>query len=142
MNQPVEYVGFWLRVAAAFIDTAAVSTVILPILLIIFSDSLPIENHMSLLIMQTIVVYVLPFIAIILFWIYRSATPGKMVIGAIIVDAHTLQAPSKSQLIIRYIGYYLSSLPLFLGLMWVGWDKRKQGFHDKLARTVVIRKPS
>jgi uncharacterized RDD family membrane protein YckC len=27
-----------------------------------------------------------------------------------------------------------------LGLIWVGIDKRKQGWHDKLAGTVVVRR--
>jgi uncharacterized RDD family membrane protein YckC len=42
-------------------------------------------------------------------------------------------------LIGRYLGYYDSTIPFLLGLMWVGIDKRKQGWHDKLAGTVVIR---
>jgi len=135
-----EYIGFWLRVAAAFIDTAAVSLIILPVLLFIFSDALPIHDSKILFVIHAIITYGLPFVAIILFWIYKSATPGKMLIDAIIVDAETLGPPSKWQLIVRYLGYYVSIIPLCLGLFWVGWDKRKQGFHDKLAHTVVIRK--
>ena len=38
----------------------------------------------------------------------------------------------------RVIGYYLSILPLFLGFLWVLVDDRRQGWHDKLADTVVI----
>ena len=138
-NEP-EYIGFWLRVAAAFIDTAAVSLFILPILLFVFSDALPIQDSKLLLVIHSIITYGLPFVAIILFWIYKSATPGKMLIDAIIVDADTLGPPSKWQLFVRYLGYYVSIFPFCLGLFWVGWDKRKQGFHDKLAHTVVIRK--
>lgn len=140
MQQQPEYVGFWLRVAAAFIDTAAISLIILPVLLFIFSDALPIHDSRGLFIIYTIITYGLPIVAIILFWIYKSATPGKMVIDAIIVDADTLGPPSKFQLFIRYLGYYVSIFPLCLGLFWVAWDKRKQGFHDKLANTVVIHK--
>ncbi len=138
-NEP-EYIGFWLRVAAAFIDTAAVSLIILPILLFVFSDALPIHDSKLLLVIHSIITYGLPFVAIILFWIYKSATPGKMLIDAIIVDADTLSPPGKLQLFVRYLGYYVSIFPFCLGLFWVGWDKRKQGFHDKLAHTVVIRK--
>jgi uncharacterized RDD family membrane protein YckC len=39
----------------------------------------------------------------------------------------------------QYFGYFVSILPLMLGFIWVGIDKKKQGFHDKLAGTVVIR---
>jgi uncharacterized RDD family membrane protein YckC len=62
-----------------------------------------------------------------------------MLIRARIVDADTGAAPSTVQLVIRYLCYYLSILPLGLGLLWVGWDPRKQGWHDKIARTVVVR---
>ena len=77
--------------------------------------------------------------AVIVFWIYRQATPGKMAIGARIVDAKTLGKPSTGQLIGRYLAYYVSIIPLMLGIIWVGIDARKQGFHDKLAGTLVIR---
>ena len=139
-EQQPEYIGFWLRVAASFIDTAAISFVILPVLLFVFSDALPIHDSTLLFTIYSIITYGLPIVAIILFWIYKSATPGKMVIDAIIVDADTLGPPTKLQLIVRYLGYYVSIFPFCLGLFWVAWDKRKQGFHDKLANTVVIRK--
>ena len=44
------------------------------------------------------------------------------------------------QLIGRYLGYYVSTIPLMLGFLWVAFDARKQGWHDKMANTVVIRK--
>ncbi len=39
----------------------------------------------------------------------------------------------------RYLGYFASTIPLCLGFLWIAFDKRKQGWHDKLAGTVVIR---
>ena len=39
----------------------------------------------------------------------------------------------------RYLGYYVSIIPFCMGLIWVAFDRRKQGWHDKLAGTVVIR---
>lgn len=86
-----------------------------------------------------IVNYILPAIAVILFWIYKSATPGKMALKLRIVDKNTGQKPSIKQSIIRYLGYYVSGIPLMLGIIWVGIDKRKQGWHDKMAGTVVIK---
>ena len=62
-----------------------------------------------------------------------------MVLKLTIVDAKTGASPSIVQLIVRYFGYYISTIPLFLGLIWVGIDKRKQGWHDKLAGTAVIK---
>ncbi len=43
---------------------------------------------------------------------------------------------------VKYLGYYLSAIPLLLGFVWVAFDKRKQGFHDKLAGTFVVRDPA
>ncbi len=83
--------------------------------------------------------WVLPAIAVIVFWIYRSATPGKMAFNLKVVDVRTGRKPSAGQFIGRYFGYFISMIPLFLGIIWVAFDKRKQGWHDKLAGTVVVR---
>src|SRR6185436_2293207 len=135
----LEYVGFWLRVVAALIDSLLVAIICWPLLTAIYgfeywSGSALIKGPVDFL-----VSWVLPAVAIVLFWIYRQATPGKMAIKARIVDAATGNAPSTGQMIGRYFGYYVSILPLFLGLIWVAFDRRKQGWHDKLAGTVVVR---
>ena len=146
----VVYVGFWLRFAAAIIDTFVVTAVILPLLLLIYGKGLfaididpdlvkTLQNFVPEF-GEFVIKYILPAIAIILFWMFKSATPGKMAINAQIVDAKTFGKPSTRQLIVRYLGYYVSSFPLMLGLFWVAFDKRKQGWHDKLAGTVVIEK--
>jgi uncharacterized RDD family membrane protein YckC len=56
------------------------------------------------------------------------------------VDAKTGGKPSTGQFIGRYLCYYLSSLLLGLGFIWVAFDSRKQGWHDKLAGTLVVRR--
>ena len=66
-------------------------------------------------------------------------TPGKIILGLKIVDVHTGSKLSIGQAIGRYVGYIIAVLPMFAGIFWVGIDKRKQGWHDKLAGTVVIR---
>ena len=45
---------------------------------------------------------------------------------------------SRKQLLLRYLGYYVSLLPVGLGFFWIGLDRRKQGWHDKLAGTLVV----
>ena len=82
--------------------------------------------------------YILPAIVVIIFWTYKSATPGKLLLKIRIVDAKTGGKPSTVQWLIRYIGYYVSAFVFMLGFIWVGFDRRKQGWHDKLASTVVI----
>ena len=75
---------------------------------------------------------------VVIFWLCRGATPGKMLLKMKIVDAVTETKPSARQLLIRYLGYIPAVLPLMLGFVWIYWDKKRQGWHDKLAGTVVI----
>lgn len=133
------YVGFWARVGASLIDTIIIMVVTVPLLTAVygwqyFESTSPVHGPLDFLIS-----YLLPAVAVILFWQYRSATPGKMAINAIIVDAKTGGKPSTGQLIIRYVGYFVSTIPLLLGLIWVAFDKRKQGWHDKMAGTLVVK---
>ncbi len=136
----LKYVGFWARTLATLIDTVILLLITLPPLLGIYgmvyleSDAL-VQGPAHFLIS-----YLFPAIAIIMFWKYKQATPGKMAISAIIVDADTGEKPSTGQLIGRYFAYLISMLPLGLGCIWVAFDKRKQAWHDKLAGTLVISK--
>jgi uncharacterized RDD family membrane protein YckC len=124
----VEHIGFWPRVLASIIDSILLMLVLMP-----FGGMLMGGGTGSVLINV-----ILPAVAVIVFWIYKSATPGKMIIRAEIVDAKTFGKPTTGQFIGRYLGYYVSTIPLLLGLIWVAFDERKQGWHDKLAGTVVI----
>ncbi len=134
-----EYVGFWARVGAALVDTVLIVVITLPILTKIYGSGYFFSDKFIQGPADFLIGWVFPAVAIILFWMYRQATPGKMAVSAKIVDAATGQAPTTRQWIIRYLGYYVSTLPLFLGLIWVAFDARKQGWHDKMAGTLVIR---
>lgn len=135
-EQQLVYIGFWWRFLAAIIDSILVTLLLYPILFFLLNDPLGTSTT------STLVQLIVPAIAFILFWQAKSSTPGKMAIGAIIVDADTGGKPNTRQWIIRYLGYYVSTIPLLLGLIWVGIDGRKQGWHDKLANTVVVFKPN
>jgi uncharacterized RDD family membrane protein YckC len=78
-------------------------------------------------------------IAIVTFWRYFGATPGKLAVGLKVVDAETGQPPSTGRLVVRVLSYLVSALPLYLGFLWIAFDRRKQGWHDKIAGTVVIQ---
>ena len=135
----LEYVGFWLRVVAALIDTVLLTIIIFPILWAVYGPTYLVGDRFIQGPVDFLVTWVLPAVAAVLFWIARQATPGKMAIGARIVDAGTGGKPSTGQLVLRYFGYYLSMFPCFLGILWIAFDRRKQGWHDKIARTVVVR---
>lgn len=49
------------------------------------------------------------------------------------------QALSIGTGILRYVGYVISIAVIFIGVLWVLWDPNKQGWHDKIANTVVVR---
>jgi uncharacterized RDD family membrane protein YckC len=83
--------------------------------------------------------YVFPFVATVWLWMRFFGTPGKMATKLKIVDAKTGDRLSLGQAIGRYFAYIPALLPLGLGLIWIGIDKKKQGWHDKLAGTVVIK---
>lgn len=134
-----EYVGFWARFGAAIIDSILLVAITFPLLYMIYGSQYWDSEEFILGVPDFIISWIFPFVATVLFWIYKSATPGKMALKARVVDAKTGNAPTAQQSIIRYIGYYISLLPLGLGYFWVGWDKKKQSWHDKLAGTVVIR---
>jgi uncharacterized RDD family membrane protein YckC len=82
---------------------------------------------------------VLPILATVLFWKYRAATPGKMILGLKIANAADLGPISTGQAVGRYFAYFVSTIVFGLGFLWVAFDAKKQGWHDKMAGTVVIR---
>ncbi|MBA6390512.1 RDD family protein [Colwellia sp. BRX10-3] len=140
MDEPIQYVGFWPRVIASLIDTVILFMLTSPILYLIYGgeyfDSYGATHGLT----DFIISYLLPIAAVILFWIYKSATPGKMAISAKIVDGNTGGKPTTKQYIIRYLSYYVSLFALGLGFFWIAWDEKKQGWHDKIAGTVVIHR--
>ena len=138
-SQDQEYAGFWIRVGASIIDSVIVLIIILPILTAVYGKAYWLDDSFVKGFWDLLFSYILPAVGVVLFWVYKSATPGKMATKLTIVDAKTGNKPSTGQFVIRYLGYYVSTLPLLLGLIWVGIDKRKQGWHDKLAGTVVLK---
>ncbi len=137
--EELEYVGFWSRVGASLIDTILLGVIIWPILTAFYGESYWSGEQFIQEPMDFILSWVFPAVAVILFWVAKQATPGKMAISAKIVDAKTGSMPTTGQFIGRYFAYFLAWLPLGLGIIWVAFDVRKQGWHDKLAGTVVVR---
>ncbi|HAW92823.1 MULTISPECIES: RDD family protein [unclassified Arsukibacterium] len=138
MGDVKKFTGFWPRVGASLIDTLILLVITLPILISVYGWDYFDDDSFIMGFADFFMNWLFPLAAVLAFWIYKQATPGKMAISAIIVDAKTGGKPTLQQYIVRYIGYYLAAIPLGLGFFWVAWDKKKQGWHDKLAGTVVI----
>lgn len=135
-----EYAGFWARFFATIIDTVIIIMITLPLTMMVYGDALLTNTSILMGPADLFINYLLPFVAVILFWHFKSATPGKMLLKITIIDAKTGGKLSVPQSIGRYFAYIPAMLPLCLGFLWVGWDAKKQGWHDKMARTLVIRK--
>jgi len=140
-EEPYEYAGFWIRVGATLIDTVLLMLVTLPLLTYTHGWNSFFDPARGLVagVADFLISYIVPAVAIVVFWMHRQATPGKMIVSATIVDAKTGGPLTVRQSIGRYLGYFVSTIPFGLGLIWVAFDQKKQGWHDKLAGTVVIR---
>ncbi len=68
----------------------------------------------------------------------NGQTPGKRVMGIRVIKVSG--APlTFADALIRYIGYYINSVVFMIGWIWALFDKNHQGWHDKLAGTVVVK---
>lgn len=134
-----EYAGFWIRFGAMLIDSIVMLIVLYIPLSFIYGEEYWVGDQFIYGFWDVMLGYVVPFVATIWFWLRYMSTPGKMATKLRVVDASTGNKLSTGQAVGRYFAYTVAILPIFLGLIWVGVDKRKQGWHDKLAGTVVIR---
>ena len=73
----------------------------------------------------------------LIFWVVTGFTPGKGLLGLRVVRSNG-QPVTIGLALLRYIGYWVSALFLFLSFLWVIVDRRKQGWHDKIGRTIVV----
>lgn len=136
------YAGFWRRLAATLIDTLLLVTLAIPVMMI-FGQGMPRPMQPGTLpsapgLSGLLINYVLPLVLTVFFWMKYLGTPGKLLLGCRVVDATTGSALGTGQAVLRYFAYIISTLPLCLGFLWIAWDRRKQGFHDKIAKTVVL----
>ena len=119
-----EHAGFGPRLLAFAIDWLIFFVVSAPVSILLFeaSAAMPLVGVAALL----------------GFWRCCGATPGKLAVGVRIVDARTGGRPSLGRLALRLLCYLLSAAPLYLGFLWIAIDRRRQGWHDKIAGTLVI----
>ena len=170
-KESVEYAGFYVRMAAMGLDTLVILLPLSLLFAAIyalawgganFSDAdllllqqaqgdaqqmqevvIPLlAKRLERWLLENLIFSLASGAVIIAAWYYFSATPGKMIMKIKLVDADTGRPPSAKQDIIRYAGYFVSTIVLTLGMIWIAFDPRKQGWHDKMANTVVVYKKS
>ncbi len=66
-------------------------------------------------------------------------TLGKRALGIRVADQRGGEVIGFGRAAVRYVGRIVSTLPLFLGYLWMLWDAEKQTWHDKFASSVVVR---
>ena len=119
------YIGFWRRFAAYFIDG-----------FILYSISFLLSSLIGNI---NVFTYLIGIIYFVYFWVKKDGqTLGYKVMKIKVIreDGKPIDIMTG---VIRYIGYIVSALVIGLGFLWVIWDKKKQGWHDKMAGTVVVR---
>jgi len=120
----VEYIGFWTRFIAAIIDAIVVWFLI------------SILNFFISLLMVSLVG------SLLYYWLFtglKGQTPGKMLVGIKVVNTQG-DRPGLASAALREIpGKIISAIVFCLGFLWIAWDMQKQGWHDKLAATYVLK---
>jgi uncharacterized RDD family membrane protein YckC len=140
----VRYAGFWRRFGATLIDAILFSILASLLLFLMYGEAYfdwaatSGDVFVSYGWGEFAVNNLLPMVISVACWVTLAGTPGKLLMGCHVVDARSFRKVTIGQGVIRYLCYFLSALPLCLGFFWIAWDKRKQGFHDKIAKTVVI----
>ena len=132
LDETAQYVGFMYRFGAALVDIALIAAVTVPI---IFMAAGGLEEPGPL---HGAIVLIAAFVySVGLCW-WKSRTPGLWLVSAKIVDIRTGDKPRLWQFVVRFFAVVLSLLPMGLGLFWAGWNRRKRGWQDYLAKTAVV----
>ncbi len=146
------YGGFWRRVVAIFIDKIILYCVYIAVMIAEFTI-LPSRPYSHLPDMPTgiwadvtpgfiighlIMGVIIGMVYFIYFHGSVGRTPGKMLLGLKVIQT-TGKDMTYGVAFLRWVGYIFSVLPLYLGFLWVAFDGKKQGWHDKIAGTLVIR---
>ena len=125
-------VGFWIRLVAIFIDGILLG-IVTSILNLALNGNVQGRGGLQTLLGVLYYTY---------FWSSSSPWPGQTLgnkalgIRVVRTDGSDL---SITQALIRYVGLVISIICLFIGVIWAAFDPNKQGWHDKIAGTYVVK---
>ena len=146
------YGGFWRRAMAFSIDKIILLFTSLFVLFIgmlalsisflsHYREMLPERFEQMTITFVFIYLFMTIFISMFYFTYFHGVagqTPGKMIFGLKVVQS-TGEQMTFGLAFLRWVGYVISAVVLYLGFVWIAIDANKQGWHDKIAGTVVIR---
>ena len=122
----LEYMGFWIRLAAELIDQVII---VLAILLLGLIISLT----------QFAWVLAVPVIVYLVYKHLKCQTPGRKLLKIKVVNAKGEDVGFWRGAFRETLAKFVSAIFLYLGFLWIGWDRQKRGWHDHLAGTFVVR---
>ena len=139
----LEYASFWRRFAAFFIDAiilAIVMRILFPLQGFHFWNIEKAWYFVPIITLFNMISTAITVAYSVVFWTWRGQTPGKMVMNIKILrgDGSNITI---GYALLRYLGYFVCFLMLGSGFLWIAFDARKQGIHDKIADTVVVKLP-
>jgi len=140
--------GFWIRALAFFIDNIVLNLLCLTFFIVgwlaVYLAS-GVQEQVNLLgrVSAVPVPYNFTMLALAIgYFTYLHGSTGQT-IGKMIFQLKVVQKDgnplSYGRSFLRWAGYLLSGIILNIGFLWAAYDKNKQGWHDKIAQTYVIR---
>ena len=139
----VTYSGFWRRVAAYFIDSIILAIPSNIISLAFSAGSTGAFSGAGVSLGASLAATLVNMAIAVTYFAYfdgtRGQTVGKMALSIKVIDMDNGDVIGVPRGIGRYFAKLLSGLALGLGFLWMLWDPRKQTWHDKLVRSVVVR---
>jgi uncharacterized RDD family membrane protein YckC len=145
--QAPAYAGFWIRVAANLIDSVIMMAVFCPlgVILVVVSAATGADENSAPAALANLS---LNLASTVVEWLYCSllessswqGTVGKKPLGLKVTDLNGNRI-GLGKATGRHFGKILSSLICFVGLIMVAFTEKKQGLHDILAGTLVVKGP-
>ena len=133
------YAGFWVRFLAFLIDgilLGIISSAFTPVWGPQFTTT---GNQIAVHAGSNAIGTLVGLVYFVGFWAWRGQTVGMMPFNMQVVSVTDGKKIDVVRGLLRYVGYIISAIPLLIGFIWAAFDARKQGWHDKIASTVVIR---
>ncbi len=148
------YAGFWTRTLGFVTDLFMIGLPISLLFMLFFGrDQMHSAGAIDLVVAQgqpltnapdpliSILQMLLSMLVYVSFWRVFEQTPGKKMARIRVVDAVSFERASWWQLSFRFLGYFLSALPLFMGFFVALFRKDRRALHDLISSTAVIYEP-
>ena len=136
--------GFWIRAAAAVVD-ALIAGALQGIIVFLFAGLLGLLLHGfdSDSFMMLCLAWLLSASVSVVYYVYFTAyggqTPGKMALRIKVVRTDSSSLTMGRAFYREVICKFVSGIILGIGYLMVAFDEKKQGLHDRMADTYVVR---